>query len=101
MGVRGDAVAALDGIRTRSSRRKPVDKDLYERPPDELANVPQVPGSLEEVLIALEKGPRVPARGRRLHPGRHRHGIDYKRTQEVDQIRLRPHPYEFQMYFDL
>ena len=72
-------MAGLDGIRNKTEPPEPVDKDLYELPPEELAAVPQVPASLEEALDALEGRPRLPARGRRLHRGRH-HALD--RLQE-------------------
>ena len=94
-------MAGLDGIKNKIEPPAPVDKDLYELPPDELANVPQVPGSLEEVLVALENDHEFLLEGGVFTQDVIDTWIDYKRTQEVDQIRLRPHPYEFQMYFDL
>jgi glutamine synthetase len=94
-------MAGLDGIKNKIEPPSPVDKDLYELPPDELANVAQVPGSLEEVLIALENDHEFLLEGGVFTQDVIDTWIDYKRTQEVDQIRLRPHPYEFQMYFDL
>ena len=66
-------MAGLDGIQNRTEPPTPVDKDLYDLPPEELAKVPQVPGSLNEALAALRGRPRVPAEGRRVHARRHRH----------------------------
>ena len=61
-------MAGLDGIKNKIEPPAPVDKDLYELPPDEAANIPQVPASLAAVIDRLEAGPRLPARGRRVHP---------------------------------
>ena len=77
-------MAGLDGIKNKIEPATPVDKDLYELPPDELANVAQVPGSLEEVLDRARERPRVPARGRRLHARPHR---DLDRLQARDRDR--------------
>ena len=60
-------MAGLDGIKNKIEPPAPVDKDLYELPPDEAAAIPQVPGSLDAVLDSLEARPRVPDRGRRVH----------------------------------
>jgi glutamine synthetase len=94
-------MAGLDGIRNKIEPPSPVDKDLYELPPDELASVPQVPGSLEKVLDALEEDHEYLLDGGVFTPDLIETWVDYKRTQEVDQIRLRPHPHEFAMYYDI
>ena len=60
-------MAGIDGIKNKIEPVEPVDKDLYELPPDEAANIPQVPSSLEGVLDALEADHDFPHRGRRLH----------------------------------
>ena len=60
-------MAGLDGIRNKIEPPEPIDKDLYDLPPEEFENVKQVPGSLAEVLDALEAGQRVPAGGWRVH----------------------------------
>ena len=60
-----------------------------------------MPGSLDEALDALEDDHAVPAQGRRLHRGADRTYIDYKREKEVNAIRLRPHPFEFALYYDI
>ena len=65
-------MAGLDGIQNRIEPPAPLDRDLYDLPPEELAKVPQVPGSLDEVLDRARGRPRVPARRRRVHARRHR-----------------------------
>jgi glutamine synthetase len=78
-----------------------VDKDLYELPPDELASVATVPGSLEAVLDILEDDHEYLLAGGVFTPDVIDTWIDYKRVHEVDAIRLRPHPYEFALYYDI
>ena len=94
-------MAGLDGIKNKIEPPAPVDKDLYELPPDELASVEQVPGSLERVLEHLEDDHEYLLEGGVFTQDVIDTWIDYKRVHEVDQIRLRPHPYEFQMYYDI
>src|SRR5207248_545636 len=94
-------MAGLDGIRNKIEPPEPVDKDLYELPPDELAAVPQVPGSLEAVLDRLETDHEYLLEGGVFTPDVIDTWIDYKRVNEVDAIRLRPHPYEFALYYDI
>ncbi|MCW2694033.1 MAG: glutamine synthetase, partial [Mycobacterium sp.] len=76
-------------------------KDLYELAPEEAANVAQVPGSLEAVLNALEDDNSYLSEGGVFTTDLIETWIDYKRTNEIDPIRLRPHPYEFQLYYDI
>ena len=87
--------------RTASSRPTPIDKDLYDLPPEELADVPQVPGSLEEALDALEADNDFLRAGGVFTDDLIETWIAYKRTHEVDALRLRPHPYEFTLYYDI
>jgi glutamine synthetase len=94
-------MAGLDGIRNKIEPPDPIDKDLYDLPPDELAGVPQVPGSLEKVLDALEADHDFLTEGNVFAPDLIETWLDYKRVNEVDAIRLRPHPYEFQLYYDI
>jgi glutamine synthetase len=94
-------MAGIDGIRNKIEPPEPVDKDLYELPPDQLAQVPQVPGSLEAVLDALEADNDYLLEGGVFTPDVIETWVDYKRTNEVDALRLRPHPHEFGMYFDI
>ena len=60
-------MAGLDGIKNQIEPHEPVDKDLYELPPEEATHIPQVPGSLAEVARRPRGRPRLPARGRRVH----------------------------------
>jgi glutamine synthetase len=94
-------MAGLDGIRNKIEPPTPVDKDLYELPPDELANVPQVPASLDEVLTALENDHDYLLEGGVFTPDLIETWIAYKRETEIDALRLRPHPYEFALYYDI
>jgi glutamine synthetase len=94
-------MAGIDGIRNRIEPPEPVDKDLYELPPDEHANITQVPASLPAVLEALEDDHEYLTEGDVFTPDLIETWIDWKRTNEVDPIRVRPHPHEFELYFDL
>jgi glutamine synthetase len=94
-------MAGLDGIRNKIEPPTPVDKDLYELPPDEHAAIAQVPGSLEEVLDNLEADHDWLLEGGVFTPDVIETWIEYKRTMELDQIRLRPHPHEFALYYNI
>ena len=94
-------MAGLDGIQNRIEPPKPLDKDLYDLPPEELAQVPQVPGSLDEALNALEADHKFMLTGDVFTQDVIDTWIDYKRTHEIDAVRLRPHPWEFQLYYDI
>ena len=94
-------MAGLDGIKNRIEPPEPVDKDLYELPPEEHANIAQVPGSLPAVLDALEADHEYLLAGDVFTEDLIETWIDYKRANEVDPIRFRPHPHEFEMYFDI
>ncbi|PWJ24783.1 L-glutamine synthetase [Branchiibius hedensis] len=93
-------MAGIDGIKNRIEPPEPVDKDLYELPPEEHANIAQVPGSLPAVLDALEADHEFLTEGDVFTPDLIDTWIDLKRTTEVDPIRFRPHPHEFEMYYD-
>jgi glutamine synthetase len=93
--------AGLDGINNRIEPPPPVDKDLYDLPPEELAKVPQVPGSLDEALEALEADQDFLKVGGVFTSDLIDTWIAYKRETEIDAVRLRPHPYEFQLYYDI
>ncbi|OFW65411.1 MAG: type I glutamate--ammonia ligase [Actinobacteria bacterium RBG_16_68_21] len=93
-------MAGLDGIAKKMDPGAPVDKDLYDLPPEELANVPSVPGSLEESLAALEADHEFLLAGDVFTEDLIRDWIAYKMAHEVDAIRLRPHPWEFRLYYD-
>ena len=94
-------MAGLDGVKNKMDPGKPIDKDLYELPPEEAAKVKQLPGSLSEVLDALERDHEFLLRGDVFSPDLIETWIDYKRKNEVDPIRLRPHPWEFALYSDI
>ncbi len=94
-------MAGLDGIRNKIEPDQPVDKDLYELPPDEHAEISQVPASLPEVLNALEEDNAYLQEGGVFTEDLIETWIDWKRANEVDPIRLRPHPHEFELYFDI
>ncbi len=93
-------MAGLDGIQNRIDPGAPVDHDLFEMPAEELARIPQVPSSLDEALDALEEDHDFLLRGGVFTEDLVRTWIDYKRAEEADQVRLRPHPWEFALYYD-
>ena len=93
-------MAGIDGIINKIEPGDPMDVDLYSLPPEEGSKVKQVPGSLEAVLGALEQDHDFLLRGGVFTQDLIDTWLDYKRTREVDPMRLRPHPYEFYMYFD-
>lgn len=94
-------MAGLDGIANKMDPGAPVDKDLYDLPPKELAAVPSVPGSLEEALDALEADHDFLLAGDVFTERLIGDWIEYKRTSELDAVRLRPHPWEFMLYYDI
>jgi glutamine synthetase len=94
-------MAGLDGIKNKIEPPEPMDKDLYDLPPEEKAGVKQVPGSLEEVLDTLEADHQWLLEGGVFTPDVIDTWIEYKRIHELDPVRLRPHPYEFHLYYDL
>ena len=94
-------MAGLDGIRNRIEPPQPVDKDLYELPPDEAVNVPQGPGSLAEVIDHLEADHAFLTEGGVFTEDLIETWISYKRANEIDPIRLRPTPYEFELYYSI
>jgi len=94
-------MAGLDGIENRIMPPAPVDKDLYELEPEEKGEIKNTPGSLGEVLNALEADHQFLLRGGVFTPDVISTWLDYKRTRELEQVNLRPHPYEFYLYFDI
>lgn len=94
-------MAGLDGIQNKIHPGEPLDKDIYELGPEELANVPTMPGSLEEALDHLEEDHEYLLKGNVFTKDAIETWINYKRTKEVDALRLRPHPYEFFLYYDI
>jgi len=93
-------MAGLDGIQNKIEPPLPVDADLYELEGREAERVHDLPGSLSEVLDALENDQDFLLRGGVFTSDLIDTYIAYKRESEVDPIALRPHPYEFFLYFD-
>jgi glutamine synthetase len=94
-------MAGLDGVKNKIEPPKPIDKDLYDLEPAEAAKVKSMPGSLDQALDALEKDHDFLLKGDVFTKDVIETWIEYKRKKEVDAIRLRPHPYEFALYFDI
>ncbi|HJU52108.1 MAG TPA: type I glutamate--ammonia ligase [Acidimicrobiia bacterium] len=94
-------LAGLDGVQNRIEPLDPVDKDIYDLPPEELRNLPSVPGSLDEALAALEADHDFLLSGGVFSKELISTWIEYKQAREVDAIRLRPHPYEFYLFYDV
>src|SRR5436190_2432849 len=94
-------MAGLDGIQNRIDPGQPLDRDVFELPEEELAAIPQVPGSLDEALDALEEDHEFLLKGGVFTEDVIETWIRYKRKEEADAIRLRPHPWEFSLYYDV
>ncbi|MEY3382726.1 MAG: hypothetical protein RLZZ17_464 [Actinomycetota bacterium] len=94
-------MAGIDGIVNKIEPPAPVDKDLYELEGEEAASIPQVPGSLDAVLDNLERDNEFLTKGGVFTQDLIDTWISWKRSQEVDYVRLRPHPAEFELYYDL
>jgi glutamine synthetase len=93
-------MAALDGIEKQMDPGKPLDRDIYEMTKEELAETPKTPGSLEEAVVALEKDHEFLLAGDVFTPDLIEAWIAWKREKELDEMHLRPHPYEFFLYYD-
>jgi glutamine synthetase len=93
-------MAGLDGIQNQIDPGEPLDVDVYELSEEELAQVPQVPASLEEALDALEADHEFLLEGDVFTEDLIETWIEYKRKEEADQVRARPHPWEFALYYD-
>ncbi len=94
-------MAGLDGIQNQIDPGEPIDKDLYDLPAAEAAAIKNTPGSLTEVLDALEADHDFLLQGDVFTADLLENYVAYKRKYEVDPVRLRPHPYEFTMYYDI
>ncbi len=94
-------MAGLDGILNKIDPGEPMDKDLYDLPPEEKALVPQTPGSLGQALRALEADHEFLTRGDVFTEDVLDTWVSYKQVNEVEALNLRPHPYEFLMYYDI
>ncbi len=94
-------MAGLDGIENKIDPGDPLDKDIYALGPEELAAVPKVPGSLTEAMNALEKDHEFMLKGDVFTQDVIDTWIEYKRENEINALALRPHPYEFSLYYDV
>jgi len=94
-------MAGLDGVLNKIAPGEPLDKDIYDLSPEELRNVPSMPGSLEEALTCLEDDHNFLLKGDVFTEELIEAFISYKRKSEADAVRLRPHPYEFELYYDI
>jgi glutamine synthetase len=94
-------LAGLDGIQNRIEPGEPLDKDIYDLAPEQLKEIPSLPGSLDESLNALEDDQEFLLKGDVFTPHLIERWISYKREREIQPLRLRPHPLEFSMYYDI
>jgi glutamine synthetase len=94
-------MAGLDGIQRKMDPGEPLDKDIYSLSPEELKDVPHVPGSLDESLVALEKDYEFMLKGDVFTKDLIHEWVSYKRVHEADAVRLRPVPYEYQLYYEI
>jgi glutamine synthetase len=94
-------MAGLDGVQNQIDPGEPMDKDLYDLPPEEAAKIKQVPGSLTAVLKALEEDYEFLLAGDVFTEDLIESYMGYKVSAEVDPMRMRPHPYEFTLYYDI
>ena len=94
-------MAGLDGVQNQIDPGDPTDVDLYELSADELANIGSTPGSLGEALDELEKDHEFLLKGDVFTQDVIDTWIDYKKENEVEAINMRPHPYEFFLYYDI
>jgi glutamine synthetase len=94
-------MAGLDGVQNKINPGDPMDKDIYALSPEELKDVPQMPGSLEEALNTLERDHEFLLRGDVFTKDAIHEWLDFKRNKELNPIRMRPTPYEFFLYYDI
>ncbi|MHC4223096.1 MAG: type I glutamate--ammonia ligase [Planctomycetota bacterium] len=94
-------MAGLDGIQNKIDPGKPMDKNIYDLPPEILKEIPSTPANLGDALDALERDHAFLLRGDVFSSDVIEAWIEYKRTNEVREIALRPHPHEFALYFDI
>jgi len=94
-------MAVLDGIQNKIDPGDPLDKNIYDLPPEELARVPTTPGTLEEALGSLAEDHEYLLKGNVFTEDVIETWINYKMEREVKEMALRPHPYEFYLYYDI
>jgi glutamine synthetase len=101
LGFSAMLMAAIDGIQNKIDPGEPLDKDIYDLPPEELAKVPTTPGTLRDALNALQADHDFLLKGDVFTPDVVETWIDYKMNNEVKALDLRPHPWEFALYYDI
>ena len=94
-------MAVLDGIQNKIDPGDPLDKNIYDLPPEELAGIPSAPGSLEASLAALEEDHAFLLKGDVFTQDVIDMWVEYKTANEINPVKLRPHPHEFQLYYDI
>jgi len=94
-------MAVLDGIENKIDPGDPLDKNIYDLPPEELATIPSAPGSLDEALAALKDDHEFLLKGDVFTQDVIDMWIEYKTENEVNPVKLRPHPHEFFLYYDI
>ena len=94
-------MAVIDGIQNKIDPGDPLDKDIYNLPPEELAEIPSAPGSLEEAIAALKDDQEFLLKGDVFTQDAIDMWIEYKTENEINDIKLRPHPHEFYLYYDI
>lgn len=94
-------MAGLDGIKNKIEPAAPIDKNIYELPPEEYEAIDMTPTSLNAVLDALEADHEFLLQGGVFTPDLIETWIDYKRNEEILPVQLRPHPHEFELYYDI
>ena len=94
-------MAVIDGIQNKIDPGDPLDKDIYNLPPEELAEIPSAPGSLDEAIEALKADQEFLLKGDVFTQDAIDMWIDYKIENEINDIKLRPHPHEFYLYYDI
>ena len=94
-------MAVIDGIQNKIDPGDPLDKDIYNLPPEELAEIPSAPGSLDEAIEALKADQQFLLKGDVFTQDAIDMWIEYKTENEINDIKLRPHPHEFYLYYDI
>jgi glutamine synthetase len=94
-------MAGLDGVVNKIDPGEPLDKDIYDLSPEEMKNVPSMPASLDEALTCLEEDHAFLTKGDVFSEELIETFVSYKRKAEAEAVRLRPHPYEFALYYDI
>jgi glutamine synthetase len=94
-------MAGLDGIENKMEAGEPLDRDIYSLSPEELAGVPVMPANLEEALSCLEEDHEFLLKGDVFTEDALQTWLSYKRESECKEVAARPHPHEFELYYDI